>query len=147
MAGAVTVMGVERELEGLKESLSRFRKHHEEVANALLNISGIGTMTGDVADKDDPRPAYVRQEWPKHVYHADGRDKTVADSAELQLEMDEGFRLEPYQKPQIAVHDPKSEKAALEARLKQQDATIAQLQDMVLKLGTPTSGKRAKKDE
>src|SRR3954468_24126991 len=56
---------------GLVESVSKFCKHHKEVGEALLNISGIETPTGGPVDKDEPRPAYQRQEFPKMVYHAE----------------------------------------------------------------------------
>lgn len=132
---------------GLKESITKFRKHHEEVSAALLNISGVGTVTGGPVDKDEPRPAYVHQPWPKHTYHADGRDLIVLDADELKDAREHGYRLEPYPKPQVALGDPKAEKVAVQKALTQKDGEIAALTDLVQKMNARLEGVEKKKEK
>jgi len=118
-----------REMGGLKESQNAFKKHHIEVGNALLNISGVGTADGEPKDKDDPRPAYIPQQFPKMIFHAEKGELVVEHQEELDLHLKRGYRLEPYPKPQVAIEDPKVEKAALQAQLKKKDGEIASLAD------------------
>jgi hypothetical protein len=115
---------VGREPGGLKESLGVFRKHHIEVGEALLNISGVGTKDGKPVDKDDPRIPYAHQDFPIMLYHADGRYEAAAGKPEMKALLDKGFRDQPYPPVRIYVADPAVEKqqimqdnAALRAQL------------------------------
>jgi hypothetical protein len=135
MAGAnVTVSGMPREMGGLKESQVAFMKHHKEVADALLNISGIGTIDGKPHDKDDPRPPYVHQDWPKMVYHAEHGELVVEDQHELDEALRQRYRPEPYLKPQVALADPRAEKFALQKELKEKDGQITTLADQMRRM-------------
>lgn len=129
MAANVSVSGMPREMGGLKESIVAFRKHHTEVGAALLNISAVGTEDGLPHDKDDPRPDYTPQPFPKMVYHAEKGELTVYDDDELNEALRQKYRKEPYAKPQVALADPKAEKVALQAELKHKDGQIAALND------------------
>ncbi len=119
---------------GLKESQAAFRKHHQEVGEALLNISGIDTPTGGPVDKDETRVPYMHQEWPKMIYHADGRELIVHDDAERQDLFKRGFRNEPYPKPKIAVNDPATEKKALMDTNTQLQAQLTSTNDILAKM-------------
>lgn len=138
MSANIQVMGRPREAGGLKESIAKFTKHHAEVGDALLNVSGIGVPEGQVLDENDPRPAYDPRDpankWPLMVYHAERGELTVLDAEELKEARRQGYRDDPYPKPQIAVLDPASEKKALEIQLRQKDGEIALLSDTTQKL-------------
>lgn len=115
MSGAnVSVIGAINEgTGGLKESQSAFRKHHHDVGDALLNISGIGTATGEAVDKDEPRPAYEHQDYPKMLFHANGSEKVVRNEKEHKAAEKLDFRTVPYPKAQVHVGDPQAEKKEL----------------------------------
>lgn len=137
MAAEISVIGAsspEAGIDGLKASISAFRKHHQEVGNALLNLSGIDTVTGAAADKDDPRPTYRHQAWPKMVYHADGRDLIVGNDAELKAAVGKSFREQPYPKAQVAVGDPAAEKKLLLDEIRERDGKLAIQNEMLMKL-------------
>lgn len=132
MSAQISVLGVTRPDGGLKESQAAFRKHHHEVGDALLNISGVGTPSGEMADKDDPRPAYVHQPFPCMLYHADGRDTVVRDQAELATAKGVGFRHAPFAKPAVHVGNPQEEKKLLLDQLADRDAKLAMQNEMLL---------------
>jgi hypothetical protein len=138
MGANVTVLGVNSGMGGLKESLTKFRKHHEEVGDALMNVSGVGTVTGDAMDKDEVRPPYVHAEWPRMYFHADGRQEVAATPADGEAFEARGFRKAPYLKPQIAVLDPATEKKALmdtnaqlQAQITRQNEVAARQQEQI----------------
>lgn len=137
MAAEISVIGAsspEAGIDGLKASISAFRKHHQEVGAALLNISGIATVTGAVADKDDARPAYRHLDWPKMVYHADGRERIVGSPGELKEAIADRFRDVPYPKAQVAVGDPAAEKKLLLDEIRERDGKLAIQNEMLMKL-------------
>lgn len=136
MAANVSVSGMPREMGGLKESISAFRKHHHEVGGALLNISGVGTVEGKPVDKDEPRMTYdpKNHPFPKMIYHAEHGELVVNDQHELEEALRQKYRLEPYLKPQVALADPKAEKLATDAKIKAQEGTINAQNDMLLKM-------------
>ena len=135
MAGAnVQVTGIQRTMGGLKESMTAFRKHHAEVADALLNISGVGTDGGQMVDKDEARKPYEHKEWPRMAYHADGREEVCVTPADFNALRPKGFRMEPYPKVQVALADPKSEKAELQRQLAEKDGKIATLAERMDRL-------------
>ena len=131
MSANITVMGMPREAGGIKEALSRFRKHHVEVGEALLNLSGVDTPEGKAVDPEDPRPTYVHQEWPKMMYHPEGKEIIVSSLAEVKEANGLGYRKEPYIKQRVFVEDPATEKRMLKAQLAQKDGEIAQLSDVL----------------
>ena len=134
MAANVSVSGMPRTMGGLRESQTAFRKHHIEVGDALLNISGVGTVTGEPVDKDEPRMPYVPQQFPKMIFHPEHGELVVNDQAELDEALRQRYRLEPYPKPQVAIEDPKVEKKQLQDKLKHQDGVINQQNDLLAKL-------------
>ncbi len=134
MSANISVIGVQEGMGGLKESISKFRKHHGEVGDALMNISGLGTVTGDPVDKDEPRPAYHHAEWPMMIYHADGRERVVQDHREYEEWRGKGFRDDPYPKPQVAVLDPATEKKALMETNRQLQGQVTTQQDLIDRL-------------
>lgn len=112
----VSVMGGISTEGGLKEAQAVQRRHNDEVAKALLNISGIDTVTGEPVHKDDPRPVYVHKQFPKMLYKPDPGEKgekVVLTSTEMAVALQDGWREEPYPKVQIAVLDPATEKKNL----------------------------------
>jgi hypothetical protein len=120
---------------GLRESVGTFRKHHREVADALLNLSGVDTPTGGPVDKDEIRQPYVHQDWPMMVYHANGDERIVRNKQELKEALDENFRKDPYPRPQIAVLDPATEKKMVQdenRELRAQLARQAETQEKLL---------------
>lgn len=140
MSGAnVTVAGLMTNdgMGGLKESVAKFRAHHKEVGDALLNISGIDTLTGEPTDKDEPRPAYQRQEFPKMVYHAEKGELIVEDVDDvggkmgLRSALKAGYRREPYPKPIVVVNDPATEKKALMDHNQQLQGQITSQNDVI----------------
>lgn len=127
MPADITVIGVNDGMGGLKESLAKFRKHHVEVGDALMNVSGVGTATGAMVDKDEPRPLYEHQDYPRMLYHADGREKTV-NGIEDQREAEKiGFRTKPYLRPAVHLADPQTEKRELLDRNRELTARLAEL--------------------
>lgn len=145
----VDVLGIAGEVDGYGDSMEAFRTAHASTANQLLNLA-------EGKKKNAPRAAYdpdhPDNQWPIMVYHPekgeltvgksvvglDGnrrREVTVANQKALdQALTKDGYRKEPYLKPQIAVHDPAVEKAALQARIQEQDGKIVALSDLVQKL-------------
>lgn len=123
--------GVNDGMGGLEESRAVFKKHSREVGDALLNLSGIGTMTGEPAKKDDERPGYDPRgnEFPAMIYHPEKGEEIVNTRAELDQMLKMGWREEPYIKPQVALEDPKTEKLMLQKQLKEKDGEIATLAD------------------
>lgn len=134
MALGVTVIGVQKDGGGLKRAMAEIIKHNKSVADALLNVSGIGTATGEPVDEDDPREAYDpkadKNQWPKMLYHPDGRQVLSFNFIEVKDAQAKGFRLEPYIKPQVAVLDPATEKKMLLDRLNQMEAEKTQNADI-----------------
>ena len=146
MAGAnVQVTGIQRTMGGTRESMTAFRKHHAEVADALLNISGIGTPDGQPVDKDEPRKAYEFQEWPKMVYHADGRQEVCVTPTDFNSLRPKGFRTEPYPTVQVAMLDPKAEKVEFQRQLSEKDGKIATLAEKLDRLAVQMEALTAKK--
>jgi hypothetical protein len=128
---------------GLKESLAKFTRHHQEEAGQLLNISGIDTVDergnkNVPVDKDDPRMPYVHQSFPVMVYHAERKpavgtcepgEAVAQNQEELDGLLRRGYRAEPYPRAQVQLEDPRQEKAALQQELKEKDGELARLRD------------------
>lgn len=113
MGANISVIGLNDGMGGLKESLSKFRKHHSEVGDALMNISGVGTKDGNPVDKDEARAPYEHQDFPRMLYHAEGMEELAQDLAGQRALVERGFRLVPFTKPQVQVNDPATEKKEL----------------------------------
>ncbi len=116
MSAPIQVSGLMNDgMGGLKESLSKFRKHHKEVGDALLNVSGVGTATGGPVDKDEPRPEYrpADHPWPKMLYHAEGKEALAFADDEVEDLIRQGYRSTPYVKPRVAMLDPRAEKVEM----------------------------------
>ena len=128
MGAHVSVIGVQDGMGGLKESQAKFRKHHQEVGDALLNISGVGTSTGDKVDKDEERPGYKHQEFPKMLYKPN-EEVIVSNKADMEVHTKAGWREEPYPRPQIAVLDPATEKKNLMDTNQQLQAQLIRMQE------------------
>lgn len=129
----VSAIGLQEGMGGLEESMHEFKRHHEDVGNKLMNLSGIGTATGQPVKKTEPRPGYVHQPFPMMVYHSEHGELIVNDADELQEARRQQYRDEPYLKPRVAVEDPATEKRILQTQLKQKDGEIAQLSDVLSK--------------
>lgn len=134
MSADIRVSGIDRPHGGLKEALAQTRKHFREVGDALLNVSGIGTADGKPVDKDDARPAYHYQEWPKMIYHADGREEIAATPIDWARFKERGFREEPYIKPQVEVLDPAAEKKVLMTERDQLRAQLNTQNDLLVRM-------------
>jgi len=118
----------------LDESLDAFKTNEEKRARGLLNLVGVGTIDGKPAKLQAYRPEYVHQEYPRMVYHADGRDMIVDDAEEHEIMRQNGFRDRPWDKPRVAVADPGVEKKILQDKLQQKDGEIAILTEGVAEL-------------
>ncbi len=135
---SVSVIGTDYDnLDGLQTALDSTFKTHRENAVQIMNVhDAVQARKAGLRGpkKQDPRPAYVYQPFPKHTYHADGRELVCADPAALDAAKERGFREEPYPVARVAVGDPKAEKAALEAKLRESDGKLAVQNELLLKL-------------
>lgn len=136
---SVSVMGVDYDnVDGIQASLAATFKAHRENGDVLLNLVDAANARADGRTdgptKSAPRPAYVRQPFPRHIYHADGRDRVVADQDALDAWKEKGFREEPYPKVRVAPADPGAEKAARIAQDLETAGKIASQNDLIQKL-------------
>lgn len=113
---------------GLQESQQKFAKNSKEEADEILNISGIGTKTGRPVAKDTPRIGPVEvDEYPRAMHKA-GLPFLQVDSAEEEkAAVAKGYRREPFEKLQVRVEDPQTEKKMLLEQVQRQESTITQL--------------------
>lgn len=145
---AVEVIGVGGEVNGHGDSIEAFRTANEQNARALLNVA-------EGKHKNTPRPAYdsrhADNQWPKMRYHAEKGEVVIGKNlkgiedrgmrARIEKENQEslaaaekqGWRAEPYTKPQIAVLDPATEKMELKRKLDEQQGQITALNDLLQK--------------
>jgi hypothetical protein len=148
----VTVSGQNFNEDGLAMALESHIETAAKNGIALLNIADREAAIRRGEDPaqikiNAPRPAYVHQPFPKHLYHADGRDKVVADENEMALSLDQGFRAEPYRTVKATPGDPAVEKAKLEAQLAHKDGQIATLADEFTKLKAQVEALTSKKSK
>lgn len=135
--------------DGLGESLAAHVESHESNTKQLLNLA-------DGKKKTDPRPFYNPDHpdnaWPVMVHHPAKGELTIgrtlkgvtnaAERAQITKLNDKakvdalasGYRVEPWAKPQIAVLDPATEKAAMLKQNEDLRGQLAVLQDAVSKL-------------
>ena len=136
-ANMSVVGGLRQNVDPLKESHTAWKKNNEDMADGVLNIAGVGTPGGVPLSKDDPRTPYVRdhrskeQEWPKMLFHADGRNVTVNGKDDLEEATNKGFRLLPYPKVQVAVENPAQEKKELMATNRNLQGQIVSQQEQI----------------
>jgi hypothetical protein len=152
---SVEVLGVPGENNGYGDSMDAFRNAHADNSRIILNLA-FGRRKNDPAPKFDPDSP--DNAWPIMVYHPEKGHRIVGvnllglvGGARKQAEADnkaalaqvqkDGYRLEPYLKPQIAVLDPAVEKAAalaknaeLEGKIVAQADELAKLRQMLEKL-------------
>ncbi len=146
---SVEVLGVANEIDGHGDSMEAFRSANDQNANHLLNVT-------EGKKKNTPRPLYnpnhPDNQWPKMRYHAEKGQLTIGKStkgvddarqkaqivkdneAALKAAEAEGWRSEPYQKPQIAVLDPAVEKVRQQQEMTELRGQLVAMQDMVAKL-------------
>lgn len=135
--------------DGLGESLAAHVESHESNTKQLLNLA-------EGKKKTDPRPFYNPDHpdnaWPVMLHHPGKSELTVgrtlkgvtsaAERAQVTKfnekakadALASGYRHEPYLKPQIAVLDPATEKAAMQKQNEDLRGQLAVLQDAVTKL-------------
>lgn len=139
----VEQLGVPNEGRGYEDSIEAFKMSHEQNSRQILNIA-------EGRKKTDPRPAYdpnhVDNQWPLQVHRADGtldvgvtlkgvvvpseRARILKENQEaLKQALADGYRREPFIKPQVAVLHPDAEKAALKATNENLQAQINALAD------------------
>ena len=144
----VEVIGVAGESNGYGDSMDAFRSAHENNSRIILNLAA-------GRKKNEPAPAFYPSHpdnaWPVMIYHPEFGEKVVgqsllhldksvrghiegANKAELAQLLKAGWRMEPYQKPQIAVLDPALEKAALVAKNRELEGKIVAQADEFSKL-------------
>lgn len=146
---AVTSYGQTNDGRGHQKSHAAFKKAHEENTTALLNLA-------DGLPEDAARPPYdpthVDNQWPVMLHHATYGELTVGQTLKGKTEpairrqimednhaakkaaLKQGYRSEPYLKPQIVVLDPAVEKAALIRERDDMKGQINALHDMLAKL-------------
>lgn len=144
----VEVIGIPGETNGYGDSMDAFRASHENNSRILVNLAA-GRKKNDPAPPYDPD--HSDNVWPRMLYHPEHGDKTVGTSLKglppavrQQVEkenksaakgmLDAGWRVEPYIKPQIAVLDPASEKAAMVAKNRELEGQIVAQGDRLAKL-------------
>lgn len=144
----VEVIGVAGEVDGYGDSMEAFRTGHATNANILLNLA-------EGKKKNAPREPYVPDhpdnQWPVMVYHPAKGEKVIGvnllglnGTTRKQAEADnktalaqsvkDGYRAQPYIKPQIAVLDPAVEKAAMLAKNQELEGKIVAQADDLAKL-------------
>jgi len=145
---AVEVIGVPGESNGYGDSMDAFRNSHRDNSRIILNLAA-------GRKKNDPpipyNSAHPDNAWPKMVYHAERGEKTIGtnlaglsagakasterdNKAALAQSVKDGYRSEPYPKPQIAVLDPAIEKAQLKAKNEALEGMIVSQADDLAKL-------------
>lgn len=122
---------------GQKESQGKFRKHHQEVGDALNNIA-------EGIDKDEPRPGYTFKRFPMMIYHSDQREQVVDDEVELKQYLAAGFRKEPYPKPKVYVSSPELEKQALLDNNRNLQGQITTRDDLIARMAARLDALEAK---
>lgn len=139
----VEQLGVPNEGRGYEDSIEAFKMSHEQNSRQILNIA-------EGRKKTDPRPAYdpnhPDNRWPLQVHRADGTKDvgvtllgvtipserhriTEENQQALKQAIADGYRREPFIKPQVAVLHPDAEKAALKATNENLQAQLNALAD------------------
>jgi len=136
-------------IDGHEQSVETFRNAHHGNTAALVNL-----MEGKKTNA--PRPVYdpdhQDNQWPVMVHHAAKGELTVGRSLKgvedarlraqivkdnesaLATTLKTGYRAEPYIKPQVAVHDPATEKAALIKRNQELEGQVTAQGDALARM-------------
>jgi len=115
---------------GFKQSMKEHRDHWKKQGDQINNIA-------DGLDKDDPRPAYDHQQFPKMLYkpfRGEKGEKVVMNETEMAVAIEDGWTVEPYEFPAVAILDPATEKKALMDQVSAQSAMITQQNDLMQKM-------------
>lgn len=135
---SVQVLGIDYEnMDGMASTLAATFKTARENGDILLNLADAAAARKDGRvgpKKNDPRPRYVHQPYPKAAHHPDGRTIAVESPAERDAAHERGFRDAPYPVVRAAVGDPRAEKAAREILDAETRGKIASQNDLILKL-------------
>ena len=136
---SVSVIGIDYEnVDGLQKSLEATFKAHQENGVALANLEDarVARLEGrkDGPRQTAPRPAYVHQDYPRHMHHADSRVITVQSAKEQKASEAKGFRTESYPVVRVAPADPAAEKAAKIAQDLETAGKIASQNDLIVKM-------------
>jgi hypothetical protein len=147
----VEVLGAGGEMNGFGDTFAATVRANKENSDILLNLA-------DGKHKNAQRPVYdpdhADNAWPKMVYSAnpakpelsvgkslkgvvDPRDrKRIEDDnqAAMKAAIAQGFRSQPYPKPQIAVLDPAAEKMELKRKNDELQGQITTLTEQFQKL-------------
>lgn len=131
---AIKVFGGMQTAGGLKSALKEHRLHNSKQADELLQLS-------DGLDYNDPRAPYEHQGYPKMLFKPDPGEKgekIVLSANEEAIAIQDGWRVLPYPRVQVAPIDPAQEKAnlmdtnnRLQAQLVQQNEALLQLQEQM----------------
>ena len=157
----VEVIGVVGETNGYGDSMDAFREAHNGNSRILVNLMN-GRKKNDFTPPYDPR--HPDNQWPKMMYHpakgelivgkaliyfepgpfgsriqfslgGETRKQTEEDNLEAVKEAQiNGYRAEPYLKPQIAVLDPAVEKAALLAKNQELEGKVTAANDLIQRM-------------
>jgi hypothetical protein len=131
-------------VDGHAKSVAAFRRAHHENSEGILNAA-----EGKPTDAPRPTydPAHVDNQWPVMLHHAvkgelpvgknlkgvmGSRERSeivAANETAFDAAIAQGYREEPYLKPQIYVMDPAAEKAALVAKIADLEGTIVAQND------------------
>lgn len=144
----VEVLGVPSEGNGYGDTMDAFRDSHKQNSRILVNLAMGRKKNAETPPYD---PAHASNKFPAMVYHAARGEKIVESEHELNVALKDGYRKEPYAKPQIAVLDPASEKKALLDRNQELQGQIVAQGDQIAKLQAAVealaSGKSDASDE
>lgn len=124
----VQQLGIPDDGKGFEKSYEAFLNDHISSSNALLNIS-----EGKPQTIARPPHNHAAHQWPKLVYSSTST-LVVNNEAEFRRAEHQGYRLEPFIKPQVAILSPEVEKAALQAKIAERDGALANLSDQMLKM-------------
>jgi|SRR5579872_2549833 len=157
----VEVIGVVGETNGYGDSMDAFRDAHNANSRILVNLMN-GRKKNDQTPPYDPRSE--DNQWPKMMYHAAKGELIVGkaliyfepgpfgsriqvsltgaareqqkkeNAAAMKEAITNGYRHEPYQKPQIAVLDPAVEKAAALEREKILQGQLVAANDLIQRM-------------
>lgn len=146
---AVQAFGEQMQGNGLEQSMEAFNEAHEKNSRSLLNLAEGRKATASRPMYDPSHPDNL---WPVMLHHPgkgeltvgrtlkgvnDTSERAAITKANLKAKaeaLSDGYRLEPYVKPQVAVLDPAAEKAQLLKRNQELEGHITQLNDQFAKL-------------
>ena len=126
----IQVFGGMQQAGGLKSAMKEHRLHNQKQADELLQLT-------DGLDYNDPRAPYVPQDYPKMLFKPDPGEKgekVVLTAEEEAVAKQDGWRLEPYPRVQVAVLDPAQEKAEIMLKNSQLQSQLIQQGELLQKM-------------